>query len=331
MGELRKVEIGGTGSYAPEKILSNADFERMVDTSDDWIVQRTGIRERHMVAADETNSDLASRAAMRALENAGIAPADLDLIIISTITPDRFFPSTACYTQVKIGAMKAAAMDLSAACTGFIYGVATGRSFVASGVYDRVLVVGSECMTRAVDFKDRNSCVLFGDGAGAVVLRPSNGKGGGEILDTALYAHGDTEEVMIIPAGGSTMPASQKTIDEGQHLIKIRGREVYKFAVTRFADLIEDAIRRTGISKRDVNLVIPHQVNIRIIESAVKKLDIPLERVYTNIEHYGNTSAASIPIALDEAVRAGRLRKGDLAILVAFGAGLTWGSCTFRF
>jgi 3-oxoacyl-[acyl-carrier-protein] synthase-3 len=331
MGGMRKVEIAGTGSYAPEKILSNADFERMVDTSDEWIVQRTGIRERHMVAKGETNSDLAARAARRALEAAGVRPEELDLIIISTITPDRFFPSTACYTQVKIGALKSAAFDLSAACSGFVYGMATAWNFIATGMYDRVLLVGSECMTRAVDFKDRNSCVLFGDGAGAVVLKPSNGEGRSEILDASLYAQGDTEEVMIIPAGGSTLPATPETVAQGMHLIKLRGREVFKFAVSRFADLIQNAIRKAGITKDEVGMVIPHQVNIRIIEAAVKKLDLPIERVYTNIERFGNTSAASIPIALDEAVRAGRIRKGDLVILVAFGAGLTWASCTFRY
>jgi len=324
----RPVVVAGTGSFVPERRLTNADLERMVDTSDDWIVSRTGIRERRIVEPGVASSDLGEAAARRAMEAAGIGPEDLDLIVVSTVTPDQSFPSTACHIQHRLGAPRAAAFDVSAACSGFLYGLTTGWQFVATGQYDHVLVVGVDIMSSIVNYQDRSTCVLFGDGAGAVVLRPGSGRG--ELLYSFLRGDGSGSDFMNVPAGGSRRPTSRQTVEEGLHYMTFRGNAVFKFAVDKMRELIEDALRRNGWTTADVGLVIPHQVNTRIIEAALKKLDLPMERVFVNIERYGNTAAASIPIALDEAVREDRLVPEKLAVMVAFGAGLTWASGVIR-
>ena len=320
--------IVGTGKSLPPKVLTNFDIEKMVDTNDEWIRTRTGISERRIVEDGVAASDLSLPAALEALKNAKISPEDLDLVIVATATPDMIFPSTACMLQAKLGATRAGAFDLSAACTGFIYALATGTGFIASGQAKNVLVVGAECLSTVIDWTDRNTCVLFGDGAGAAVLQPSDGKG--EILKTFLAADGHGGDLICIPGGGSCMPASEATIREGQHFLKLRGREVFKFAVTTFRKLIHDALESCEITEDDVALVVPHQVNVRIIDAALKGLNIPLEKVYVNLDRYGNTSAASIPIALHEAYEEGRLKEGELVVMVAFGGGLTWGFAVVR-
>jgi len=329
MTELRKVAVVGTGSYVPEHVLTNSDLEKMVDTSDEWITTRTGIKERRIAAEDQACSDLALEAVTRALEDAKMTPEELDLIIVGTITADKLLPSAACYLQEKIGAKNAACFDLGAACSGFIYGMATGWQFVAGGMMDKVAVVGSEVLSRITNYEDRTSCILFGDGAGAAILAPMR-EGGGEILYSHLAADGSGADLMQTPAGGSLKPASHKTVEAREHFMRIQGREVFKFAVETMRWLVADAMEHCNLKAADVKLVVPHQVNFRIIESAVKKLDIPLERVYINIDRYGNTSAASIPIALDEARKEGLVGPGDHVILVAFGGGLTWASMVIR-
>jgi len=322
------VSISGTGSYLPTRILTNFDLEKMVDTSDEWIRTRTGIRERRIAEIGQAASDLALPAAQLALERSGIGPEDLDLIIVGTATPDMVFPSTACQLQAKLGATRAGAFDLSAACTGFIYGLSAGAGLIVSGVAKNVLVVGSECLSKVTDWEDRNTCVLFGDGAGAVVLKPADGRR--ELLSTSLGADGTRDDLICIPGGGSRAPASEETLRDRMHFMKLKGREVFKFAVRIFQELIHDALASCGLNKDDIALVVPHQVNTRIIDAAVKGLNIPVEKVYVNIDRYGNTSAASVPIALDEAVAEGRLQEGDILIMVAFGGGLTWGSAVVR-
>jgi 3-oxoacyl-[acyl-carrier-protein] synthase-3 len=318
----------GSGSYLPERILTNEDLEHLVDTSDEWIVERTGIRQRRMVGAGETTSTMAVRAAEAACQEAGIDPADIDLIVVATITPDMVFPSTACLVQEAIGAHKAGAFDLSAACSGFLYALATGASFIRSRMAKRVLVIGSETMSKVVDYQDRTTCILFGDGAGAVLLGPSsNGNG---LIYSQLRADGRGASLMSIPAGGSLLPASRETVADRLHFMKFRGREVFKFAVNAMKELVEEAMRCCELSPDQVGLVVPHQVNERIIEAAMKKLNLPREKYYVNIDRYGNTSAASVPIALDEARRGGRIKQGDHVIMVAFGGGLTWASSVLR-
>jgi len=321
------VGILGTGAYLPERVLTNHDLEKMVDTNDEWITQRTGIRERRMCEADACASDLAAPAAEMALENAGVSAKDIDLIICATTTPDAFLPSTACFLQARIGAENAGAFDLSAACTGFVYALTAAHGHIVSGVADRVLVVGTECLTKITDFTDRTSCILFGDGAGAVVLGTSDSGG---ILRAILGADGTQAEMMIIPAGGSRQPATHESVDDRQHYMKIRGREVYKFAVNKMAEMVAKVVAKSGLTLDDVDLVVPHQVNIRIIESAAKRLNMSMDKVYVNIDRYGNTSAASVPIALHEAVMEGRIKKDDLVVLVGFGGGLTWAATALR-
>jgi 3-oxoacyl-[acyl-carrier-protein] synthase-3 len=322
------VSISGTGKYVPPRVLTNSDLEKMVDTTDEWIRTRTGIRERRICENGEASSDIALPAARGALERSGLLPGDLDLIIVATSTPDMVFPSTACLLQAKLGAKRAGAFDLSAACTGFIYGLAAGAGFIAGGTVRNVLVVGSECLSKTVDWKDRNTCVLFGDGAGAAVLVPNSGRK--EILRTFLSADGTRDDLICIPGGGSRMPASEATVRDRMHYMKLQGREVFKFAVRIFQELVHQAIESCGLTTDDVALIVPHQVNTRIIDAAAKDLNIPAEKVYVNIDRYGNTSAASVPIALDEAAEEGRLKEGDIVLLVAFGGGLTWGSAVVR-
>jgi 3-oxoacyl-[acyl-carrier-protein] synthase-3 len=320
--------IAGTGSCVPEKRLTNEDLSKMVQTNDEWITQRTGIRERRVVQEGETTATLATTAAKRALEAAGLEAKDLDLIICATITPEMIFPSTACFVAAALGLTTTPAFDMSAACSGFIYALGTGSAFVKSGQYKNVLVIGAETLSRAVDYTDRSSCILFGDGAGAVVLQRSNDTKKGVVYN-ALHADGNGADVMkYMP--GSRHPICADLIDSRGHFMQLRGREVYKFAVEKFRELIEEGLRTCELKKQDV-LVIPHQVNQRIIDSALEKLEMPASQAFVNIDRYGNTSAASIPIALDEAVRAGRVQPGQVVIFVAFGAGLTWANAVVRF
>ncbi|MBI4833250.1 MAG: ketoacyl-ACP synthase III [Planctomycetes bacterium] len=324
----QKVSIVSTGSFLPGKILTNADLQKMVDTSNEWIMERTGIKERHVISNGEATSDLAVKAAQNALAQANLSPEDLDLIIVGTVTPDQLVSSTACYVQNKLGARQIAAFDVSAACTGFIYSLTVGRQFVLGGHYKNVLVAGAESLTSATNYADRNTCILFGDGAGAVILQP--GDHGHEILYTSIFSDGSGSEMMSRPSGGSKMPNTVETIQNRLQYIQLRGREVFKFAVMKMVQLIKDSLSKTKLSIKDVALIIPHQVNMRILEAAAEKLEFPMDKIFINIERVGNTSAASIPIALDEAARNGMMKKGDIIILVAFGGGLTWGSAVIR-
>ena len=320
--------IAGTGSYLPEKRLTNADLSAMVDTNDEWIVQRTGMRERRIVSEGESTSTLALHASRSALEAAGITANDLDLIICATITSDMVTPGSACFVAQGLGLSSTPAFDLGAACSGFIYALSTATAFIQSGMYKNVLVIGAESLSRITDYTDRGTCILFGDGAGAVVLKRDTDLKKG-VLYSSLHADGNGWDLLNCPPG-SQNPINQTMIDNKGQFLRMKGREVYKFAVTRFEEMIEDAIRKTGLSKDDVSIVIPHQVNQRIIDSAMHKLHLPLEKAFVNIEKYGNTSAASIPIALDEAVRAGKVNAGDTVVFVAFGAGLTWANAVVR-
>jgi 3-oxoacyl-[acyl-carrier-protein] synthase-3 len=321
--------IAGTGSCVPEKRLTNDELSRMVETNDAWIVQRTGIRERRIAGPGESTATLAAAAGRKALAAAGIEPADLDLIICATVSPEMVFPSTACFVAASLGLTSTPAFDISAACSGFIYTLETASNFVKSGRYRNVLVIGAETLSRLTDYRDRGSCILFGDGAGAVVLRQSSDPTRG-VIYSSLHADGHGWE-MLYCRPGSRHPLTPEGLAAGDQYMKIKGREVYKFAVQRFEELIEDAMRKCELSKDDVKLIVPHQVNQRIIDSAMDKLELGIDKAFVNIGKYGNTSAASIPIALDEARREGRISAGDVVILVAFGAGLTWANAVIRF
>ena len=320
--------ITGTGSCLPDKRLTNDDLAKMVDTDDEWITQRTGIKERRIVAEGESTASLGTVAARRAMESSGVDPKDIGAIICATITPEMVFPSTACFIGAELGLVGAAAFDLSAACSGFIYALTTGASLIKSGQSKSVLVIGAETLSRIVNYKDRASCILFGDGAGAVVLQRSQDQGRG-LIYSELHADGRGGDVMkCIP--GSRFPICEEMIARDEHFMQIRGREVYKFAVSKFEELIEGAMRACELTADQVKLIVPHQVNMRIIDSALEKLGMPKEKAFINIDKYGNTSAASIPIALDEAWRAGKIQKGDIVIFVAFGGGLTWANAVVR-
>ncbi|KAB2954689.1 ketoacyl-ACP synthase III [Heliorestis acidaminivorans] len=324
MTELRSVGFWGTGSYLPERIMTNKELESIVDTSDEWIRTRTGIHERRIAADHEATSDLAFKAGEKALEHAGLSAEEIDLVIVGSCAFDMYLPATACLVAERLGAKKAAAFDVETACTSFIYGCAIGAQFIATGFYNKVLVIGAEVMSRIIDFQDRNTCVLFGDGAGAAVLGPvENGKG---IRSIYLGADGSGGPSLLVPAGGTRLPHSLSTLEKREHFVRMNGSEVYKFAVKVMGDAALEALDRAGWKREDIDFFIPHQANQRIIDSSVKKLKIPMERVEVNLNRYGNMSAASIPVALDEAVRAGRIREGDRLMLVGFGAGLTWGS-----
>jgi 3-oxoacyl-[acyl-carrier-protein] synthase-3 len=323
-----RVGIAGTGSYVPDRVVPNSEFEKTLDTSDEWIVQRTGIRARRFAAPDQATSDLSLIAAQRALENAGLQASDLDLIVLGTLTPDYLLPSTACLVQDRLGAKNAAAFDCNAACTGFITALHTGEAFIAAGRAKRVLVIGAETLSRFVDMKDRSSCILFGDGAGAAILAPLDECGQGEILETRLGADGSGFDFIHMRGGGSRLPASHETIEQGEHYIRLKGREVYRFAVTHMSDLIADLLKDRDPS--ELGLIVPHQVNRRIIDAALERLGMDDSKVVVNIQDYANTSAATVPIALDESLRQGRLQKGKLCVMVAFGAGLTWGGTLLR-
>ncbi|NIK68790.1 3-oxoacyl-[acyl-carrier-protein] synthase-3 [Paenibacillus sp. BK720] len=324
MMNLHPVGIIGTGKYVPDRILSNKELEQMVETNDEWIVTRTGIRERRLAAAEQATSDLAYQASLKAIEAAGITIEDLDLIIVSTITPDTFFPSTACLLQEKLGAKKAAAFDLSAACSGFIYGLATASNMIATGMYKHVLVVGAETLSRITDYTDRNTCILFGDGAGAVVLgQVEEGRG---FKSFELGADGGGGELLKVSGGGSRMPSTAESVASKQHYIHMAGNEVFKFAVRIMGNAAEEALRKAGMSKEDINLLVPHQANVRIIQSALNRLDLSEQKCMINLDKYGNMSAASIPVALAEAVEQGKVNDGDCLVFVGFGGGLTWGA-----
>ncbi|MEV5024826.1 beta-ketoacyl-ACP synthase III [Paenibacillus sp. LPE1-1-1.1] len=321
---LHPVGIIGTGKYVPERILTNKELEAMVETNDEWIVTRTGIKERRLAAVEEATSDLALHASREAIAAAGLTAEDIDLIIVATITPDMFFPSTACLLQDKLGAKRAAAFDLSAACSGFIYGLATGSSMIASGLYKNVLVVGAETLSRITDYTDRNTCILFGDGAGAVVLgEVEEGRG---FQSFELGADGSGGELLKVHGGGSRVPASEESIQNKQHYIHMAGNDVFKFAVRIMGSVAEEALLKAGIAKEEVDLLVPHQANIRIIQSALNRLNLSEEKAMVNLDKYGNMSSASIPVALAEAVEQGRVKEGDRIVLVGFGGGLTWGA-----
>jgi 3-oxoacyl-[acyl-carrier-protein] synthase-3 len=329
MPEPIRAAITGTGAAVPEKVMTNADLEKILDTSDEWITQRTGIRERRVAAEGQSTASLAIDAGKAALASAGRTPQDLDLILCATVTPEMLFPSTACFVQAALGVKDIPAFDLGAACSGFVYALATASLFIETGKYRRILVIGAETLSKVADYTDRSSCILFGDGAGAVVLEPSTHPGRG-LLYSVLCAAGSGWDYIYVPAGGSRSPASHETVESRDHYVKMRGREVYKFAVDKMQWLLGDCMEKCGLSVSDVDLVIPHQVNSRIIQSAAEKYNFPMDKVYVNIDRYGNTSAASIPLALDEARRAGRIGPGSLLILVAFGAGLTWAGAVLR-
>ena len=324
-----RAAVIGTGSCLPDKVVTNADMERLVETTDEWIFSRTGIRERRMVAEGQATSDLGAEASRRAIENAGLTPQDITLIICCTITPDHVFPSTACMIQNKIGASNTGGFDLSAACAGFVYGLIMGARMVEADPRQTVLVVGAETLTRVTDFTDRSSCILFGDGAGAAVLRATQDDGRG-IMASEYGIDGSGADFMKLPAGGSAMPASEETVRQGLHYMKIAGRETFRFAVVKMADLVKAALIDSGLAMEDVALIVPHQVNSRILQAAAERMGIGMDKIYTNIDRVGNTSAASVPIALDEAARAGKIKRGDVIVLVAFGGGLSWSSAVIR-
>jgi 3-oxoacyl-[acyl-carrier-protein] synthase-3 len=323
--------IAGTGRGVPERVLTNADLERMVDTSDAWIMERTGIRERRLIGPGQKTSDLATMAARGACEKAGIDPKTLDCIIVATITPDRPLPCTAVQVQKNLGANGCAAFDMAAACAGFIYGLSLGDALIQRGQYQRVVVVGVEVLSPVVDWTDRNTCVLFGDGAGAAVLVKGDGAGDRGVWSTHLYADGDGADSLCIPAGGTAIPASAQSVADKQHFVKMAGREVFKHAVRNMSRASLHALEHNHLTSEQIDHVIAHQANMRIIEGVAKGTGLPLAKFYLNIERYGNTSSASIPIALDEAVEAGRVKTGDLLLMTALGAGFSWGSAVVRF
>jgi len=318
----------GTGSCLPEKELTNFDMEKIVDTTDEWIQSRTGIKSRRIADDQTATSDLAYGAALKAIEAANISAEDLDMIIVATITPDMHFPSTACIVQDKLGADNASAFDVSAACSGFVYASTIAKQFVESGQAKYVLVIGAETLSKILDFTDRNTCVLFGDGAGAAIIGQVSTGG---IIATDLGAKGSGGKFLTVPAGGSRMPASQETIDNRLHYISMDGSEVFKFAVRIMASSSKAVVEKAGWSVDELDYLVPHQANIRIINSAGKKLKLPPEKVHVNLDKFGNTSAGSVPIALDEAVRSGKIKSGDKVVLVAFGGGLTWGALAVEF
>ena len=326
----RSTVILGTGSYTPKRVLTNDDIAKMVDTSDEWIRARSGIRERRIAGDDQATSDLAVNAGRIALDDAGVAASEIDLLVVATITPDYPMPSTACIVQHKLGVPSASAcFDVNAACSGFLYALDTACSMIASGRYHKALVIGAEKLSTVVDWRERGTCLLFGDGAGAAVVGASRKPGVG-LLGTRLGSLGEDTELLYIPAGGSRTPTSAATVARRDHFIKMKGKEVFKLAVRVMEEAARDILEQHGVAANQIGLVIPHQANLRIIDAIAQYLELPVERFFVNVDRYGNTSAASIPIALDEARRAGRIKKDDLTLLVAFGAGLTYGSALIR-
>ena len=324
----RTCSITAVGSYVPEKVLTNAHLEKLVDTTDDWITSRTGIRERRIAAENEHTSDMATEAARRALDRAVVDPANVELIILATITPDMPFPATACLVQEKIGAYNAAAFDIEAACSGFVYALEIGQQFIMSRTYDTVLVIGAEKLSSIVDWEDRNTCVLFGDGAGAAVLQNRQNSHG--LLTACMGADGRKASILSQPGGGCLNPASNKSVSDRLHYLKMDGQEVFKNAVTAMATAAREALTRCEIGIDRIKCIIPHQANMRILKAVGDRLGANKDQVFSNLQHYGNTSAASVAIALDEAVQQGQVQRGDLILLLVFGAGLTWGAAVIE-
>jgi 3-oxoacyl-[acyl-carrier-protein] synthase-3 len=328
LNNYKSVGVIGTGSYLPENIVTNDDLANIVDTSHEWIVSRTGIKERRFAKDSVSTSDLAYEAGKKAIEDAGLTPEDIDLIILATLTPDMILPSTACFVQEKLKAVNAAAFDVSAACSGFLYGVTIATQMIKGGVNNNVLVIGAEAMSKVLDMEDRNTCVLFGDGAGAVVM--SEVKDGHGVLATDLGADGTGSMALNIPAGGSRNPATEITVQEKMHYLRMEGSSVFKFAVRAMTSSSKIVIEKANLTLDAIDYLVPHQANIRIIETSAKKMKLPMEKVKVNLDRYGNVSAGSIPIALDEAVKEGKITEGDHVVLVGFGGGLTWGSCLIK-
>jgi len=325
---MLRSKIIATGSYAPERVMTNFDLEKIVDTSDEWITERTGIKERRIAEEGQAASDLAYEASKRALKQAGLKAKDIDLIIVATVTGDMPVPSTACILQSKLDAKKAAAFDINAACSGFIYGLSVADSFIKSGVYKRILLVGAEMLSKFTDWEDRTTCVLFGDGAGAAILEASEGENG--IISVNIYSDGNLRELLNLPGGGSKYPPSKETISRRLHFLKMKGNETFKVAVKTLESLVVDTLNANKLKPSQLAALIPHQANLRIIQATANRLGLSMDKVIVNLDRYGNTSAASIPIALDEAVRTGRVRKDDYVLLEAFGGGLTWASALIR-
>ncbi len=325
------VALIGTGSYVPERRLTNADLEKMVDTSNEWIVERTGIEERRIAAPGETTSDMATEAGRRAMEAAGVTPEEIDLIILGTVTPDTSTPSTACYVQAKLGCRNAAAFDISAACSSFLFAMKTAVQYIGCGQAKTALIISSEKLSHIVNWEDRSTCVLFGDGSGAAVLRVGSGiEGDSAILASDIGSDGTLTDLLLVPGGGTAIPTTEENIHKKLYTLAMRGNEVFRHAVAHMRDSAVSLIERTGINPEDIALVIPHQANLRIINAVAARIGVPPERVFVNLQKYGNTSGAACAIALDEAVRSGRVKKGDIVLMVTFGAGLTWSSAAIR-
>lgn len=322
------IRIVGTGSYMPEKVLTNKDLEKIVDTSDEWIVSRTGIKERRICSDKEAASDLGIKAARRALKDANVKVEDIDLVIVATITPDMFFPATSCIIQTELGIKNAAVFDLNAACAGFIYSLSTAQQFLQTGTYKTALVIATETLSKITDWEDRNTCVLLGDGAGAAVLKKEKGDSG--ILSCYLDADGRYGDLLNMPAGGSRIPATVETVKNRLHYLKMKGNETFRIAIPEMTKSVKRGLEGCGLKIEDIALLIPHQANIRIINALAKRLSLPIKKVFINIDRCANTSAATVAIALDEANHQGRIKKGDIIELVAFGAGFTWGSCVIK-
>lgn len=325
---VRSAGITGLGKYVPDRVLTNFDLEKMVDTSDEWIRTRTGISERRLADDNEATADLAVKAGEAALQDAGISAEDVDIVVVATLSPDCVIPATGCLVQDRLGATRAGAFDMEAGCTGFVYGLSMAGGYVSSGIADTVLLIGAECLSRVTNWQDRSTCVLFGDGAGAAVIQPVAEEEGFLAFD--LGSDGSGGELLKIEAGGSRRPASRETVDNALHFINMNGNEVFRFAVKIMEQSVENALGKCGLTSDQVDCFVPHQASTRIIEAAAKRLNLPPEKVFINIDRYGNTSAASIPIALTECKVEGRIKKGDLVVCVGFGAGLTWGSCVLR-
>ncbi|MEN7972754.1 MAG: beta-ketoacyl-ACP synthase III [Verrucomicrobiota bacterium] len=323
MEPTRTVSIIGTGSYVPEKVLTNHDLEKIVETSDEWIHSRTGMRERHIAAADQATSDLGAEAAKVALADAGVSAEEIDLIVVATLSPDMFFPSTACFLQEKIGAKNAYCYDLGAACSGFLYALDAAKNQIASGAVGTALVIGAEKMSTFLDWEDRTTCILFGDGAGAAVLR-AGGEGRG-IMKSVMGSDGSLAELLQTPGGGSRNPMTHEMLDQRQQYLRMQGRDVFKHAVTRMTESVVQTLKKNNVSADEIKCFIPHQANVRIIDAIAKRLGVE-DRMYTNVEKYANTSSAALAIALDEAVKDGTITKGDLIVLTVFGGGFTWGA-----
>jgi len=320
----RRTKIVSTGSYIPTKIITNSDLEKMVDTSDEWISTRTGIKKRHIAKKGEAASDLAYHASIKALNKANLSAKDLDMIIVTTITPDMLFPATACILQDRLRARNVPAFDLEAACSGFLYGIAIASQFISTGIYDTILVVASETLSKIIDWKDRNTCVIFADGAGACILRPSNDSSG--IISIYLGADGGGANLVGVPAGGSRMPATIETVKKRQHYMKMKGNELFKRAVKIMVEAADKALQMGNLTYKNLDFFIPHQANIRIIQAVAKRINLPMKKVYVNLHECGNMSAASVAVALDQAIEEGKIKKGDKILFTCFGGGLTWAS-----